>query len=228
MRVKNFYILLFLFSSGCAHKAVQSLGQAEQVRLEVANSTRAEIWSGKMLLQDLRRGKRDVVDWDFLGLGGTSLRADFTGPLGVSLAHLVLDSDSMTLLLPREKKFYSGIANSKVIQRLTKMSIEPGLLKFFVWERNPELYGLVCESDLSLRFTKCQHKNFTMTFAERDSVKKRISVKSNHWEIQFLVKDYKTKPLSSDQNISQADLGSEAVSTNVFKLPVPEGYQYIQ
>ena len=67
-----------------------------------------------------------------------------------------------------------------------------------------------------------------MTFAERDSVKKRISVKSSQWEIQFLVKDYKTKPLSSEQNISQADLGSEEVSTNVFKLPVPEGYQYIQ
>ncbi len=195
-----------------------------------STSKTIEIFEGKAQIHNLNSGKKDNVDFVIQGLSPSRLRFDFYGIFGIPVGTLILNPSQVGVLLHTKKTYYSAAPKSEALTPLIKVNLDPKILYLLAWDaegfvKNQKLSNWKC-SYRDAYLDKCISTDnvFTITWSERSSPRKRIIISGQGVEIQFLIKDYKTKDILWSDDLNK---GSSEES-NPFHFEPPDDYKLVQ
>lgn len=181
IRSTRLLLLSFLFLAGCQtaqmYDSQKNMGQ----------------WEAKAQIKDLKNNKQHQVSLDFVGQWPQALRTDVTGPLGISLAAIVIRQNQVAYLLPREKKYYYGQISDANMQALFQIDFNPKYLLNICFDRVLDEAGWNCNIDSKGRPEQCQRSSdkLTIVWKEREGEQKRVLIYRPDFEVQILFKKYK-------------------------------------
>ena len=140
-------------------------------------------------------------------------RLEITGTLGVSVATVLVLPREIKIALHLQKTFIDGPANEKTLYPVFKHNISPRLLWKIIHDQNPADNNLVCDLNELSKPTSCKAKDGTeIKWTYESSVKRRIDVKSDTFEMNWIFKDQSQLPQYQNET---------------FVLTKPEGYKEI-
>lgn len=82
-------------------------------------------WESKARIIDRQSKKSRSVSVDFVVSGKERLRMNVTGAFSIPVAAAVLDGDQLTYILPRQKRYYQGVASARALRPLLRLNMEP-------------------------------------------------------------------------------------------------------
>ncbi len=167
-------------------------------------------WHSKALLQDKKHAKSYTLVLDLRAVEPDQLRMDVTNPIGVYLATLVLNGRQIDYMAVRERKFFTGPADAKIMQELIQIPIDPhDLIK--VLFHKPLGTTWRCEGTLA-QPSSCDHAETAtrMIWKERTETSESIEIASTGITIFLKLEAIGAKVEISDKT---------------FKLIPPSGYQ---
>ncbi len=194
-------IIGFQFLIGCSTQPVAYNSAKEQGQ-----------WDAKVQIKDFTQQKTNHLSLLVIAENNRFLRMDVTGPMGISIASLLLKGDEVSYAIHNQKRFISGMASEKALVPLLNVNIDPRWL-YNVFFDVPFLEkNWSCQKGLDLKIEKCERlqDKFKIQWSERQGENKRVTLSNDNFEVQVLVKDFKTKVQSPE---------------NAFTLSPPEGYK---
>jgi len=173
------------------------------------------LWGAKAQIKELKTDKVQQISIDFVGQAPGYIRADITGPLGISLATLVTDQNQIQYILYRQKSFYEGQASEKALRSVLKMDLDARHLYSICFDQPILEKNWNCKvgKDGMVDLCKNEEKSLLIQWTERNEYKKRVILSNADYEIQIVYKDYRTKVLDPSQNKSP------------FRIEVPEEFK---
>lgn len=198
------YIILILFALGCTTAPVAR----DQTKTQGQ-------WETKALVKDFKRQKNSSLSIDFAAIKQEKLRAEVTGPFGVSVATLVINKDQIQIAMHTQKRFYSGKITEKAMTTALGIPLDPRVLYFVLFDEDLPAKSFDCINDEASLPQECHGRNMDLKvrWTERQGEMKRISISKTDFEVLILVKSFTTKVQES------ADL---------FKINPPEAYTSYQ
>lgn len=168
-------------------------------------------WETKALIKDMKKQKNSSLSIDFISLWPDRLRAEITGPFGVSVASLAIAKDQVQLAVHTQKKFYSGRVSERSLVGLIGFPLDPRILIQILFDMPPAGAHWQCQKDAIgwMEFCKNKENEISIRWSERSGELKRIVISREDYEIQILVKDFNTKVQETSE---------------YFKLNRPESY----
>lgn len=150
-------------------------------------------WEAKAQIKDFKNNKQHQVSLDFLAQWPHQLRTDVTGPLGISLAALVLKKDQVAYLLPREKKYFYGSLSDESLAPLFQIELNPKYLLNICFDQVLDEKGWTCSRDSRGLAEQCYRASdkLTIVWKEREGEKKRVLIHRPDFEVQILFKKFK-------------------------------------
>lgn len=197
----KFLGLLGLFLAGCASQPVGPL-----------STSSVNQWESKAQIVDRETQKSHNVSVDFVTAGEKRLRMQVTGTFATPLAVAVLNQEKLTYVLPRQKRFYEGVATPKSLKPLLNMDLEPSQifrilydepLQGSAWRCQKNSQGLVAGCENTLTHTK-------VAWMSRDGEKKTVVVSGPRYDVQLRLERVPTKVRDAGR---------------VFSLNVPAGFR---
>jgi hypothetical protein len=186
---------LIVFNLGCA---------SAPVAYEAAK--KAGHWETKVLIKDLKNAKNNAVSIDFVALRPDRLRAEVTGPMGISVATLAMNKDQISYALHLQKKFYHGVISDRSLGPLFQVRLHPRMLLYVLFDDPFPSSGWNCEKDEQGLVKECKSKTSdpaqqtTVRWMDRNGESKRIVILRADSEVQIFVKSFSTK-VESDPGI---------------------------
>lgn len=169
-------------------------------------------WEAKAQIKDLIQSKTNNLSLQIMAQNNRFLRMEITGLMGVNVASLLLKGDEVSYAIHNQKRFISGLSSEKALVPLLNVNIDPRWL-YNVFFDVPFLEkNWSCQKGLDLKIEKCERlqDKFKIQWSERQGENKRVTLSNDKFEIQVLVKDFKTKVQSPEK---------------AFTLSPPEGYK---
>ncbi len=152
-------------------------------------------WETKALIKDLKKQKNSSLSIDFISFWPDRLRAEITGPFGVSVASLAIAKDQVQLAIHTQKKFYSGRTSERSLVGLIGFPLDPRILIQILFDMPPVGASWQCHKDANGWIEACKNNvnEISIRWSERSGELKRIVISREDYEIQILVKDFNTK-----------------------------------
>lgn len=209
--MKIFKLLPILFLVSCISKTTHEGPQDTQVK-----PNELQLWNAKAQIKELKKDKTQQVSLDFVVMPPGSIRVDVSGPMGISLAALVVQDDHIRYAIYRQKAFYEGLANEKALRSVLRMDLNARYLLNISLDQPILDKGWQCLVDSQGVLQNCSNKDrgLKIVWLDRDGFKKRVLLTNADYEVQILFKEHSTKVLSP-----------EAKSAGPFHLEIPEGFQ---
>jgi hypothetical protein len=178
------YLLGLILLSSCATQPVVLEG----------SKTKGN-WQTKALLRDLKKQKSNSLSIDFVAFWPDRLRAEITGPFGVSVASLAIGKEQMQLAIHTQKKFYYGKVSEKSLSGLLGIPLDPRILINILFDVAPPGASWNCHMDVQSLLQDCKNRDngISIHWSERHGELKRVVISREDYEIQILVKDFNTK-----------------------------------
>src|SRR5690606_17454094 len=117
-------------------------------------------WAGKILIRDKQNHKSHLVHININAQGRSALRMDVTAPIGGHLASLVVKDSTVQYLLLKEKKFFEGPTNPRILRPLFSLPLDPRHLFNIVFEEPIKQRGWNCELSTSGKPTSCKNAQY--------------------------------------------------------------------
>lgn len=150
-------------------------------------------WEAKAQIKDLKNNKKHQVSLDMIGAWPNSLRIEVAGPLGISLASLVLKEHQVAYMLPQEKKYFYGKLTEGAMAPLFQIEFNPRYLLNICFDQPIEERGWTCSKTpegLPLECVRNADK-LTISWKDREGEQKRVWISRVDFEIQIAFKNYK-------------------------------------
>ena len=210
MKKTILFLLSFLLFSCVTKKTI------EEPKEIVTKKNELSLWGAKAQIKEYKTEKVQQVTLDFVAQAAGAVRVDVSGPLGVSLASLVVKNKKIQYVLYRQKSFYEGVANEKALRSVFRMDLDARYLMNICYDLPIQEKGWECQMDQGGRVERCQNLGLGLSvlWSDRDGYKKRVTLSNAEYEVQILYKDYSTKVLDESQE-----------QKGPFQLETPEGFQ---
>ena len=190
-------------------------------------SHRSGEWFAKAQVTEMSTGKSQQVNLDIYSVWPKKMRIEATAILGIEVAVLAVEDGQFSLILPREKKYYSGPNSEKALQNVFKVPLNPEWLINMTFDQDIKGSGWICGSENSVDANQeedptpariCRNAKYSLKveWRERSGDRKRVVITNATHQLQLLYKSY------SEWDSTKAQEGAEKGS--FFKLLVPEGF----
>jgi hypothetical protein len=183
-------LYLSLFFLGCA-TTPKATDEASRGSKKAAQFIQ---WEAKAQIKDLKRNSSNNVSIDIIASGKKAVRFEVSTSLGLSVASMLLKGQDISYVVKPWKKYYFGSANEDSLVPILKMNVDPRWFYNFLYEEPLQADGWNCVFDQGGLLETCINSdlNYTITWSDREGKKKRVKVSSEKFEINLLVKDFKT------------------------------------
>jgi hypothetical protein len=190
-------------------------------------SHRSGEWSAKAQVTEMSTGKSQQVSLDIYSVWPQKMRIEATAILGIEVAVLAVEGGHFNLILPREKKYYSGPNSEKALQNVFKVPLNPEWLINMTFDQDIKGPGWICGTENTAELDQeqdsvpariCRNAKYSLKveWRERSGDRKRVVITNATHQLQLLYKSY------SEWDSTKAQEGAEKGS--FFKLSIPEGF----
>ena len=120
-----------------------------------------------------------------------TFRLEVTGTLGVSVATALINPKQIKIAIHTQKTFIQGPFHQKTLYPLFNQNISARLLWKIIHDQNPADTNWKCQLNEEGRPTVCENskESTTISWTYEDQVHKRIDIKSNAFEMNWIFKD---------------------------------------
>jgi hypothetical protein len=151
-------------------------------------------WAGSAQIKDFRAKKTNTISFEAWAEKPTQLlRLEITGPMGFSLASVLLRQQNIAYAIHPQKKFFAGHISESSLRQILHVNLNPSLL-FNVFFDEP-VAGWNCQNDSvgSVAFCERTADHLKIKWQERKGELKRVLISNENYEVQILVKDFSPK-----------------------------------
>ncbi len=198
--------LLFIFvvlslSSGCALFQPKKFSQYKEGE-----------WKGKVLIHDIKRAKRGIVNLSVKAIDGEKLRMDVTSPVGTHVASVLLIGEELQYLNVSGKTLTTAKASRESLRELLKIPIEPVALYNIFFDRPMENKNWSCVNGTNgfLKTCKDHRTGLQIEWVSREGAKRTIDLQHPAASIQMNLYSFESKV---------------AEQAKAFTLKVPSSFQ---
>lgn len=149
-------------------------------------------WGSKVLVKDKEKSKSFIVNVDIQARKNLQLRMDVTAALGTPVASIVLNGDKVEYILFRQKKFYSGVSNDRVLKPILSVPLDPQLFYNILFDEPVADKNWSCTKNQKGFLVNCENlqQGLKVTWKDRKGRKKSIHIEHARAEIQMNIKSF--------------------------------------
>jgi hypothetical protein len=202
----KFQIFAFVFIAFCGGCSLAPIKYQE---------VQAGKWEANVLIRDKVKHKSYILNFDIVAKRPYDVRIEMTTPLGMHVGSLTLNKDKIAYILPKEKRYYSGVPSAKSLKPILGTEFEPKLLVNLLFDLKPDAKVWSCESNKEGFLARCKHqrKSWIVEWKKRSGPRKSVFVKMKQAKIQL--------------NFHTFEETSE-IPSQTFVLTAPKGYKKFQ
>lgn len=164
-----------------------------------------------MQVEKLSSGKKQRVNLDVLAQGAKKMRVEVKGTFGIVGGVGTLMNDQMTILLPRQKKAYSGAVSENSLVPILNVALDPRILaSVFYDEPIPQW-----KCDSSHQLSSCQKDAYRVETTERTKERRKTRIEGPDFIALLVIQGNGTKVLSDDSDFT-AEIPA---NYRIYKLP---------
>ncbi len=190
--LRNSFCLLFLFSLGCQ--------TTEKATIDWSN-LQAGRWEASAEVKQNRTGKSHSLDLMFRAVKDKGVRLDVSAMLGTPVASIVVETNQITGLLIRQKKYYVGSAKSEVLKQALGIGFEPKLISAILFNNVAELPGWNCKSEKESRRCVGPKEDVIVLLSNVNDVNREAEIDTADFNMSIKFKKFSEK--FSEANIFQ-------------------------
>jgi hypothetical protein len=163
------------------------------------------------LVKDTEHKKSYVVFSEIIAQRPANLRLDVITSLGMHVARLTMNENTLSYILPREKKYFTGVPQPKVLKPILRIEADPRWILNLLFDTEPTSDGWECKRDAKNRLESCHSESgVELSWTERESSRKTVSVKTMAGEIQLQLSGFQPNVEVKDE---------------MFQMKPPAGYR---
>lgn len=172
-------------------------------------------WTGRILIKDKRQNKSFIVSVDIHAKKADQLRMDVTAAMGTPVAAFVMDGDRTEYILFKQKAYYQGKTQPKVLLPILSLSMDPRLFFNLLFEEEPKGRNWSCSRDEQgfLKLCKDQSSDLSLEWTERKGERKTVEVQHPRSSLQINLNNFRPKVVENE---------------SMFKLRAPSGFKSYQ
>lgn len=170
-------------------------------------------WEGRILIKDKSKNKSYIVSVDIAAIKESQkLRMDVAAALGTPVATVAVSGQQTEYILFRQKAFYQGKTQPKVLKPILAINMDPRLLFSLLFEDEPQGGGWKCLRDDKDFLKQCENKaaGLSLEWIERKGARKTIEIQHARSSLQINLNSFQPKV------VEKADL---------FNLNAPSGFK---
>lgn len=153
-------------------------------------------WEAKAQLKDFKTGQSQTISLDFVAKWPDKMRVEVTGPLGVSLASIVMSGPDIKYILYKQKKYYEGATSSKALYPIFNVHLNPLLFMNVLFDKAPTDSEFICQNGDDGKLQKCARMSgipLTVEWKDRVEELKKVVINGTEYEIQVAFKSFSPK-----------------------------------
>ena len=159
-------------------------------------------WSGSAQVKDFRTKKVNNISFEVWAEKPTSLlRLELTGPLGFSVASVLLNNQSIAYAIHPQKKFFSGHVSETSMRQILHVNLNPSWLLNAFFDMPVQGNGWICTNGSDDLVSMCERASdhLKIEWRDRKGELKRVVISNDTYEVQILVKDFSPKVEKPEQ-----------------------------
>ncbi|MES2769128.1 MAG: DUF4292 domain-containing protein [Bdellovibrionota bacterium] len=168
-------------------------------------------WEARVLVKDKKQAKTFIVNVDFIAVKPSKMRMDITTPVGVHVASITMDGNSMTYVVPQKKAFYQGQPTSQAFARTLNFALDPKLIMNVLFDQPVQQKGWVCKKEGEI-VSECAQGNFKINWTNRKSKEKTVVISHSQYQIELKFHNFKVPSTVKDE---------------IFTIKQPEGFSRV-
>ena len=198
---------LFLFSSIVS--LVLSGCQSAPTKFENVSEGQ---WEGRVLIKDKKKNQSHVVSIDINAIKDEKIRINVTAAMGTPVAALVVDGTKTQYILFKQKAYYEGATQPKVLNPILAIEMDPRLLFSVLFDSEIKDKGWECLKDDKGYLKNCENKASALKidWVERKGEKKTIKIDHVNASLQLNLNSFRPKVVARD---------------DLFSLKAPAGFK---
>lgn len=178
----------------------------------ITPDSREGAWTAKTLVKDIKRGKSNTVEIEFVARRPDRLRMEVTTMMGFHVASLVLSEGNAAYAITREKRYVRGPAEPVVMKSLINIALDPKAIVDLLFDRTLDPREWECKTDVNRLPELCTSRDgdLKIVWSERTNEKRLIEIRAANAEVTMSLVASRPKVQISDA---------------LFELPKPEGFK---
>ncbi len=207
--MKNITVTVLMFAS---LGILTATGCTTAPIVEDGSPTAVTQWESRAQITDRETQKSQSVSMDFVAAGRTRLRMEVSGAFATTVAVAVLDRDRLTYLLPRQKRYFHGLASSRSLRPVFHFDLEPEQIYRILYDEPMQGGAWTCLKTAEGLTASCENLESRMkiSWLRREKYKKAIQIVGPKFDVQLNLERVPTKVQDT---------------AKVFTLNIPQGFQ---
>lgn len=159
-------------------------------------------WSGSAQVKNFKTKKVNTISFEVWAEKPTSLlRLELTGPLGFSVASVLLNNQNIAYAIHPQKKFFSGHVSETSMRQILHVNLNPSWLLDAFFDMPVQENGWICTNGSDDLVSVCERANdhLKIEWRDRKGELKRVVISNDTYEVQILVKDFSPKVEKPEQ-----------------------------
>ena len=149
-------------------------------------------WKAKVLVRDKKNFRSQIVNLDLNAVKNKKLRMDVTTPLGVHVASLVMNDNKVSYMLVRQKKYFSGPSNSRVLRPMISVPMDPKVLHNVLFDLPIAEKSWSCSKDSKSYLAECKNlrSGLKIKWTQRNGSQRVIEIDHKLARLQMNLKNF--------------------------------------
>lgn len=148
---------------------------------------------------------------DFFATRENQLRMDITTPVGMHVASIAIDNQTMTYVIPQEKAYYSGPGTAQAFAKTLNIAIDPMLISNVLFDLPVSQKGWTCKNENDL-VSECSGKGIKIVWSNRKSKEKTVVVTHSQYQLQLRFHNFRVPSSLKD---------------GIFSIAQPKGFKKV-
>lgn len=142
-------------------------------------------WKARALIRDKNKRKTNIVYVDMIAERPKNLRMEVTTSFGMNVAVLAMNSETLSLAIVPQRKFFSGKSGAHVLEPLIHISLDPKFLVDFIFDAEPPA-PWKCTRDKNNFLQECDLNDaIKVTWSNRELGRKTLDIQSKDHQLQL-------------------------------------------
>lgn len=150
-----------------------------------------------------------MVNVDINAIRPDKARLDVETSLGMHVASMTLNEDKVEIILPEQKRFYSGKASPSSMKKMIPVALDPSWLMKILFDEKFESKDWQCVENKSSYYDWCKREDLKITWLQRKRQMRVVAIEAPTAKVQLQLKGFKP----------------EAKDESFYKLPKPPGFR---
>lgn len=115
---------------------------------------------------------------------------DVETSLGIHIASFAYNKDRVQILVPEQRRFYSGKSSPKAFRKVIPLDLDPKWLLNILFEKNLEAKNWNCKKDDKGQWASCKLKSLSIKWVKRKRQMRVISFETKAAKVQLQLKGF--------------------------------------